>query len=181
MGICIHMPKLPSDNMNKPPQIAKSRYPVLEEQKSLTEILREETKKRENTKKKACVTTSKFEVEDNIDAPNAVITDRPKSLSDVDLIKNALNKHFIFKSLNSEQLDHLINQMQHFYISDKGIVFEQGQSGSNFFVLATGSLEVIINEKQVNILTHADSFGELALLHDTARSATVKALENSTL
>jgi cGMP-dependent protein kinase len=44
-------------------------------------------------------------------------------------------------------------------------------------VLSTGKLEVLVNGQRVNILEPGAGFGELALLHDTPRTASVVALE----
>lgn len=57
------------------------------------------------------------------------------------------------------------------------MLFEQGQPAKNFFVLVSGKLEVQVNGNQVNLLEPGSGFGELALLHDTNRSASIIALE----
>ena len=47
--------------------------------------------------------------------------------------------------------------------------------------MVTGKLEVLVNGKRVNIVEIGSGFGELALLQDTPRTATIRAIENSTL
>jgi cGMP-dependent protein kinase len=51
----------------------------------------------------------------------------------------------------------------------------------HFFVVGSGALEVLVNSQRVNVLRSGDSFGELALLHNVPRSATVLTLEKSDL
>lgn len=111
------------------------------------------------------------------DAVTALVTDRLKLPRDLDLISNALNSHFIFTSLSSENRSVVISQMKHYSMLGKEVVFEQGCPGNLFFVVCTGKLEVTVNSKRVNILGPGDSFGELALLHDSPRSASVATLE----
>jgi CRP-like cAMP-binding protein len=60
-------------------------------------------------------------------------------------------------------------------------LFLQGEPGKNFYVLMSGSMEVIVNENVVNVISPGEGFGELALLHDTPRSATIQATEYCTL
>lgn len=55
-------------------------------------------------------------------------------------------------------------------------VVEQGQGGTTFFVLQTGSLEVSVNGQVMNTLSPGTAFGGLALLYNCPRTATVKAL-----
>jgi CRP-like cAMP-binding protein len=43
-------------------------------------------------------------------------------------------------------------------------------------VLAEGECEVIVNEVVVKTISSGESFGELAMLHNTKRSASIKAL-----
>ena len=44
-------------------------------------------------------------------------------------------------------------------------------------MLHSGSLEVLVNGNRVNLLEPGMGFGELALLHDTNRSASIVTLE----
>ena len=136
---------------------------------------------RNPVKKRAPVNDARRASKVAIDAPNALVVDKPKGPKDIEIITNALSKHFIFTSLSEENRVTLISQMKHYTLAPHEIVFEQEQPGVNFFVVATGQLEVIVNSRRVNVLNPGDSFGELALLHDTVRSATVLTIERSTM
>lgn len=136
---------------------------------------------RNPVKKRAPVNDARRASKVAIDAPNALVVDKPKGPRDIEIITNALTKHFIFTSLSEENRVTLISQMKHYTLAPHEIVFEQEQPGVNFFVVASGQLEVIINSRRVNVLNPGDSFGELALLHDTVRSATVLTIDRSTM
>ena len=74
-------------------------------------------------------------------------------------------------------------------------IFKQGDNASSFFILGNislffhifiyfverGALEVIVNGKVKRELKQGDGFGELALLYNAPRSASVKALEKCQL
>jgi CRP-like cAMP-binding protein len=51
----------------------------------------------------------------------------------------------------------------------------QGRPGREFFVLVDGTADVIKNNRKVNSLKSGDFFGEVALVHNAPRTATVKA------
>ena len=56
-------------------------------------------------------------------------------------------------------------------------IFKQGDNATCFFILERGLLEVIVNDKAKRELKTGDGFGELALLYNAPRSASVKCLE----
>ena len=56
-------------------------------------------------------------------------------------------------------------------------VFKQNDNNANcFFLIANGLVKVIINDKIKKTLSTGQSFGELALLFDTSRSASIQAI-----
>lgn len=56
------------------------------------------------------------------------------------------------------------------------VVVRQGDPGTEFFVIASGRAEVDVGGQAVAELGHGDGFGEIALLRDSPRTATVTAL-----
>lgn len=57
----------------------------------------------------------------------------------------------------------------------------EGEQGRHFFVVADGTLEVSRGDEELRTLGHGDWFGELALLRDVPRTATVTSLGPSSL
>ena len=104
-----------------------------------------------------------------------------KSLDDKRTIQHALNNHFIFISLTDEDKEVVADTMQ-LYIFEAGrTVFEQDKPSKSYYVVKYGVLEVIVNGKRVSKIHTTEGFGELALLHDSPRSATVRTLEKAAM
>jgi Cyclic nucleotide-binding domain/Major Facilitator Superfamily len=57
----------------------------------------------------------------------------------------------------------------------------QGEPGDSFFVIAEGHADVIGDGSPVRTVGPGECFGEIALLHDVARTATVRAREDLTV
>lgn len=60
-------------------------------------------------------------------------------------------------------------------------IFEQGDDASCFFLIDEGSFEVIIDGRKRRTLFKGEGFGELALMYNAPRSASLKALDDSNL
>jgi MFS family permease len=61
------------------------------------------------------------------------------------------------------------------------IVFEQGDPGDLFYVIESGTAEIVINDELSALVGPGDGFGEIALLRDVPRQATVRATSDLVL
>lgn len=65
------------------------------------------------------------------------------------------------------------------------VIFKQGDKGENFYILLKGECEGIVKEgsevKETFTLAQGDFFGEVALLHDEPRLATIMAKDDDTI
>jgi CRP/FNR family transcriptional regulator, cyclic AMP receptor protein len=89
----------------------------------------------------------------------------------------------LFHGLTRRQLDTLAKTfVDRSYKAGQPIV-SQGKGGEGFFVITSGAAEAVRERLDgvkvvVNTFGHGDFFGELALLDDGVRTATVTATEN---
>ena len=112
---------------------------------------------------------------------NSILGAVAKTEADCKLIKTALQKHFIFSSLTESQISSIVKEMNLYIYPNQTIIFEQRSVGDNFFIISRGKVEVVINLKVAAVLNPGDSFGEVALLHDTPRTATIITLQEVSL
>ena len=56
-------------------------------------------------------------------------------------------------------------------------VFHQGDPGDRYYAIESGRVEIFVDERPVRVQGAGDGFGEIALLRELPRTATVRALE----
>ncbi len=64
---------------------------------------------------------------------------------------------------------------------EEEILFNQGDAGDKAYMVISGRLAVIVDKKEVGYMGDGEVFGELALLLNQKRSATVKSLKPTEL
>ncbi len=92
-----------------------------------------------------------------------------------------LNANAIFTPLSRAAREHLVGRLEELPMRAGDVIMRQGDPGDAFFLVAAGSVEVEVDGSVVNRLHEGDGFGEIALLRDVPRTATVRALAGGTL
>ncbi|MEO5632892.1 MFS transporter [Gaiella sp.] len=82
----------------------------------------------------------------------------------------------LFSALSPPSLEGIARSLQPLEATAGTPIVTQGEDGEHYYAIAEGELEVVIDGKRVTVLTRGDGFGEIALLHDCTRTATVAAL-----
>jgi cAMP-dependent protein kinase regulator len=104
-------------------------------------------------------------------------------------IRATVANNILFNSLDRAQLDIVVDAMFEFKAAVGTSVITQGQEGDNFFIVESGSLECFVqvskdkSQPPLMVKTYArgDAFGELALMYNCPRAATIKAKTASVL
>ncbi|HEX6662955.1 MAG TPA: cyclic nucleotide-binding domain-containing protein [Gaiellaceae bacterium] len=89
----------------------------------------------------------------------------------VDLLKRVP----IFSDLDRKELERVANSMKERVFNEGDTVTAEGQTGVGFFVIASGEAKVTVGGEDRRRLGPGDYFGEVALLNESARTATIKA------
>ncbi|MBU1776106.1 MAG: EAL domain-containing protein, partial [Gammaproteobacteria bacterium] len=60
-------------------------------------------------------------------------------------------------------------------------IFKEGDPGNTAYIIEEGSVEVIVSSTQTSLIHKGELFGEIALIDQQPRTATVRAVENTVL
>ena len=105
-----------------------------------------------------------------------------KSPEAIARIMGAVKSNIIFSRLNETQLQMLQGAMNEAHVAAGSNVITQGEKGNHFYVVDSGDLDAFVTSsdagaepRYVKSFGVGDSFGELALMYNCPRTATIQA------
>jgi CRP/FNR family transcriptional regulator, cyclic AMP receptor protein len=81
----------------------------------------------------------------------------------------------LFSTLDKKEVQGLASSMKERTFNEGDTIAKEGQSGIGFFIIEEGEAAVSVGGEERATLGHGDYFGEIALIDDGARTATITA------
>jgi diguanylate cyclase (GGDEF)-like protein len=99
---------------------------------------------------------------------------------------NFFNTVNIFSTLSDADINNIVPYLETVCLKKNGILFEEGNEGSDLFIVKSGTVSTSIKtsddlQREVAKFTPGNFFGEMAIFENAPRSATCIALEDCTL
>uniref|UniRef100_A0A0X3PBC4 cGMP-dependent protein kinase, isozyme 1 n=1 Tax=Schistocephalus solidus TaxID=70667 RepID=A0A0X3PBC4_SCHSO len=96
-------------------------------------------------------------------------------------IRNALRNNEYLKNLDAVQLQEIVSCMYEYSIKEGCYIILEGEDGNHLYVAAEGEYEVWAGGKYLYTMGPGNCFGELALLYNCKRTASIKAVRAARL
>ncbi|XP_015423817.1 PREDICTED: cAMP-dependent protein kinase type II-alpha regulatory subunit isoform X1 [Myotis davidii] len=109
----------------------------------------------------------------------------PKSDEQRCRLQEACKDILLFRNLDQEQLSEILDAMFEKIVKADEHVIDQGDDGDNFYVIERGTYDILVTKddhtRAVGQYDNRGSFGELALMYNTPRAATIVATSEGAL
>jgi CRP/FNR family transcriptional regulator, cyclic AMP receptor protein len=97
------------------------------------------------------------------------------------MLRDRLKEVPFFGMLSSKELEVVSRQADELDVADGKVLVREGELGHEFFVVESGTAEVTIEGRKIRDIGPGEFFGEMALLDEERRTATVTATSPMTL
>lgn len=91
-----------------------------------------------------------------------------------------LKKVPIFRPLPARELEFIARSVKERVYEPGAVIVKQGEPGLGFFLIAEGRVEVAHDKHKIRDMGPGEFFGEMALMEERIRTATVTAKERTT-
>ncbi|XP_043944474.1 cAMP-dependent protein kinase type II-beta regulatory subunit [Protopterus annectens] len=125
--------------------------------------------------RRVSVCAEAFNPDEDDDSEPRVI--HPKTDEQRSRLQEACRDILLFKSLDPEQMSQVLDAMFEKLVKAGEHVIDQGDDGDNFYVIERGTYDIYVKcegvGRCVGTYDNRGSFGELALMYNTPRAATI--------
>ncbi|KAL4656739.1 cAMP-dependent protein kinase type II-beta regulatory subunit-like [Arapaima gigas] len=109
----------------------------------------------------------------------------PKTDEQRQRLQEACKDILLFKNLDPEQMSQVLDAMFEKIVESGEHIIDQNDDGDNFYVIERGTFDIFVKtdstERLVGSYNNRGSFGELALMYNTPRAATIVATSSGAL
>lgn len=100
----------------------------------------------------------------------------PKNETSKNVIRESLRQHYLFESLGTDDMEKIVNSMKPISFKANSIIICEGDKGDQFFLIESGeAVASVIGVGDVAKYGIGGCFGELALIYNSPRAASVVA------
>lgn len=108
-----------------------------------------------------------------------ILTPNDLKESPSEILKSYFQNVEFFKTLKNEDLEKLQQITKIKTYGKDEFIFLQNDPGDSFFIIKSGKVCVVLEDKELACLSEGDFFGEMSLLTGNPRNASVKATEDT--
>ena len=87
----------------------------------------------------------------------------------------------LFRDIPGEEVSHVAQIAEEIEYDSEQTIFEEGDVGDSMFIIIDGAVRIHKGDKELAVLSKGKFVGEMALLDQEPRSASVTSIEETTL
>lgn len=134
---------------------------------------------RKKVKQKSAIADPRLLTVGTKEIESGTLVDKNLSMQEKSAILKSLTSHFLFNTMSKESVNSLVKLFKLFSFGPRKVVFSEGSEGQNFYIIHSGNVEVVIEGVKKTVISKGGFFGEMALLHNSKRTATIRTIEKS--
>ncbi|MED6283372.1 cAMP-dependent protein kinase type II-alpha regulatory subunit, partial [Characodon lateralis] len=149
------------------------------------EEVKETPRSRTGRSRRVAVCAEAYDPDDDADDNTKPQVVHPKTDEQRRRLQDACKDILLFKTLEKDQFSEVLDAMFEVLVKPQDHIIDQGDDGDNFYVIDKGVYDIFVAKDGASVCVgkynNKGSFGELALMYNTPRAATIVATDEGTL